>query len=312
MNFTWWLSQERDRLLHRSLELNNPFDWAFDWSPGSTAYPEGWSRVLRVLLPRKEIEFSIDLRLLSKTGTSLRSMRPQLEPLDEIGRFFASLRFEQREKLDQLGIEVGNFDWKPSKNGSSPMLIFSKFGSISGFKADFCYFLNLQPSDRSRVIYGWKPRLLYLSSRQYLWFLLHSIPWFYTFFPFVPELLQERRLYNLFWKNSLSLQFIKNIWFEALGKSSTLYIWVYCVHIAQDVGVNLSMISIFVQELRAIGNRLAAGEIFGRWLGALYSMGKSYQNVMPAYYSVRIWIRIVFECCKCNWHVAKLQIDAKS
>ena len=36
--------------------------------------------------------------------------RPQLEPLDDIGRFLASLRFEQRGKLDQLGIEIGSFD----------------------------------------------------------------------------------------------------------------------------------------------------------------------------------------------------------
>jgi hypothetical protein len=33
-----------------------------------------------------------------------------LESLDmPIERFFASLRFEQREKLDQLGIEIGSF-----------------------------------------------------------------------------------------------------------------------------------------------------------------------------------------------------------
>jgi len=33
-----------------------------------------------------------------------------LEPLDDNGRFLASLRFEQRGKLDQLGIEIGSFD----------------------------------------------------------------------------------------------------------------------------------------------------------------------------------------------------------
>ena len=27
-----------------------------------------------------------------------------------VERFFASLRFEQREKLDQLGVEIGSFD----------------------------------------------------------------------------------------------------------------------------------------------------------------------------------------------------------
>jgi len=33
------------------------------------------------------------------------------EPLDmPIERFFASLRFEQREKLDHLGVEIGSFD----------------------------------------------------------------------------------------------------------------------------------------------------------------------------------------------------------
>ena len=31
---------------------------------------------------------------------------------DEIGRFFASLRFENREKLDQLGLEPGYFEFK--------------------------------------------------------------------------------------------------------------------------------------------------------------------------------------------------------
>jgi hypothetical protein len=36
--------------------------------------------------------------------------RPQLEPLHDIGRFFASLRFDQKGKLEQLGIEIGSFD----------------------------------------------------------------------------------------------------------------------------------------------------------------------------------------------------------
>ena len=31
---------------------------------------------------------------------------PQLEPLDDIGRVMASSRFEQRGKLEQLGIEI--------------------------------------------------------------------------------------------------------------------------------------------------------------------------------------------------------------
>jgi hypothetical protein len=34
----------------------------------------------------------------------------QLEPLDDIGQFLASHRFEQRGKLDQLGIEIGSID----------------------------------------------------------------------------------------------------------------------------------------------------------------------------------------------------------
>jgi hypothetical protein len=38
------------------------------------------------------------------------SNTPQLEPLDIIERFFASLRFDQRGKLDQLGIEIGSFE----------------------------------------------------------------------------------------------------------------------------------------------------------------------------------------------------------
>ena len=34
----------------------------------------------------------------------------QIEPLNDIEGFFASLRFEQRVKLDQLGTEIGSFD----------------------------------------------------------------------------------------------------------------------------------------------------------------------------------------------------------
>jgi hypothetical protein len=36
--------------------------------------------------------------------------RPQKSLDMPIERFFASLRFEQRGKLDQLGIEMGSFD----------------------------------------------------------------------------------------------------------------------------------------------------------------------------------------------------------
>jgi hypothetical protein len=43
-------------------------------------------------------------------GSSLIPFRLQLEPLDDIGQFLASHRFEQRGKLDQLGIEIGSID----------------------------------------------------------------------------------------------------------------------------------------------------------------------------------------------------------
>jgi hypothetical protein len=36
--------------------------------------------------------------------------RPQNSLDMPIERFFASLRFEQRGKLDQLGVEIGSFD----------------------------------------------------------------------------------------------------------------------------------------------------------------------------------------------------------
>jgi hypothetical protein len=43
-------------------------------------------------------------------GSSFVQHRPQKSLDIPIGRFFASLSFEQRKKLDQLGIEIGNFD----------------------------------------------------------------------------------------------------------------------------------------------------------------------------------------------------------
>jgi hypothetical protein len=43
-------------------------------------------------------------------GSGFVQLRPQLEPLDNNEGFLASLSFKQREILDQLGIEVGNFD----------------------------------------------------------------------------------------------------------------------------------------------------------------------------------------------------------
>jgi hypothetical protein len=42
--------------------------------------------------------------------TSFVQYRPQLEPLDDIGRFLASLRFEQRGTLDQMGVEIGSIE----------------------------------------------------------------------------------------------------------------------------------------------------------------------------------------------------------
>jgi hypothetical protein len=47
---------------------------------------------------------------LGEGGSEQVRFRPQLEPLDDIGRFLASLRFEQREKLGQLEIEMGTFE----------------------------------------------------------------------------------------------------------------------------------------------------------------------------------------------------------
>jgi hypothetical protein len=43
-------------------------------------------------------------------GSEQVRFRPQIEPLDNIGRFLATLRFDQRSKLDQLGIEIGSID----------------------------------------------------------------------------------------------------------------------------------------------------------------------------------------------------------
>jgi hypothetical protein len=36
----------------------------------------------------------------------------------------ACLRFHQRGKLEQLGIEIGSFDWKSANFGSSPIPSF--------------------------------------------------------------------------------------------------------------------------------------------------------------------------------------------
>jgi len=43
-------------------------------------------------------------------GSSFVQHRPQKSLDMPIERFLASLRFEQKGKLDQLGIEIGSFD----------------------------------------------------------------------------------------------------------------------------------------------------------------------------------------------------------
>ena len=44
-------------------------------------------------------------------GDSIRVLfRPQHEPLSDNERFLASIHFEPRVKLDQLGIELGSID----------------------------------------------------------------------------------------------------------------------------------------------------------------------------------------------------------
>jgi hypothetical protein len=45
-----------------------------------------------------------------ESGSEHVQYRPQKSLDVSIERFFASLRFEQREKLDQLGIEIGSLD----------------------------------------------------------------------------------------------------------------------------------------------------------------------------------------------------------
>jgi hypothetical protein len=51
-------------------------------------------------------------------GSSFVQHHPpvQLEPLDmPVERFLASVRFENKSKLDQLGIEIGSLDTKMGK-----------------------------------------------------------------------------------------------------------------------------------------------------------------------------------------------------
>jgi hypothetical protein len=52
-------------------------------------------------------------------GMTVESNTAHKKTLDiPIERFLASLRFEQRGKLDQMGIEIGSFDWKSVNFGS--------------------------------------------------------------------------------------------------------------------------------------------------------------------------------------------------
>ena len=52
--------------------------------------------------------------------------RPQKSLDMRIERFFASFRFEQRERLDQLEIEIGSINWNSANFGSSPRIIPEK------------------------------------------------------------------------------------------------------------------------------------------------------------------------------------------
>ena len=51
------------------------------------------------------------LSALTQKRSQVRVLFRPKKSLDiPIGRFFASLSFEQRGKLDQLGVEIGSFD----------------------------------------------------------------------------------------------------------------------------------------------------------------------------------------------------------
>jgi hypothetical protein len=50
------------------------------------------------------------LEIHGEGGSEQVRFRPQKSLDMPIRRFFASLRFDKREKLDQLGIEIGSFD----------------------------------------------------------------------------------------------------------------------------------------------------------------------------------------------------------
>jgi hypothetical protein len=50
------------------------------------------------------------LNIIGEGGSEQVRFRPQKSLDIPIERFLASLRFEQRGKLDQLGVEIGSFD----------------------------------------------------------------------------------------------------------------------------------------------------------------------------------------------------------
>jgi len=74
------------------------------------------------------------LKSLTQRRSQVRVLfRPQLGPLDNIGRFLVSLRSEQWGKLDQFGIEIGSFDSSPMPNLIWYPLVFG-FESAWGHK----------------------------------------------------------------------------------------------------------------------------------------------------------------------------------
>ena len=52
----------------------------------------------------------VSLCQINIRGSSFVQLRPQIDPLDIIKGILASLRFEDRRMLDQLGIEISLFD----------------------------------------------------------------------------------------------------------------------------------------------------------------------------------------------------------
>jgi len=65
-------------------------------APNNVFCTKSWGRCFALVPLHKDLSFV--------------QQRPQKSLDIPIERFFASLRFEQREKLEQLGIEIGFFD----------------------------------------------------------------------------------------------------------------------------------------------------------------------------------------------------------